>query len=314
MKLEDRTFSQYYPKLFNKQYCLPKTHGVKISNFRLMPNFFYDFGIYSPSAQGGQRRYELSFAKQAPKGESLPENYFRGLLGESIMRIVFMEFLRNKKQALGIKEFSMIKNNPSISLIKESKNYYLEYQSRYNANLYEINNVFGPVGEYDGLTEYTKINGKKGLVVMESKTGVEGVFANPEKNKYKLLERYAYSLKELYPEHEIDLLFMGNKDRLISPKSKNLVLNSRFSSLTNILEKEDVGTILFSFPINKQELNKMGTRMSNYHSLRQEEIPSMDSNNRFVENGKYIWFLKGKRISKIIEKNENNSWIEIFPI
>lgn len=313
INLESRTFAKFYPQTSDNKTYLSRSHGIKTTGFRLMPNFFYDFGIVSPSAQDGQRRYELSFAKQAPKDETLPENYFRGLLGESLMRIVVMEFLRLQQKALGIKDFSMIKIDPRLPILRKSDNFFLEHQSRYNINLYYNDKPRGPIGEYDGVIEYVSSN-KKGLLIMESKTGQEGIFSNPKHNEKGILDRYCNSLKELFPNYEIDLLFMGTPSIIMNPPYHKRRLQSNFSSLKDILFENDTGLIMLEFPINKKDFHQMSHRMASYHSLRSEDLPKTNTDNHYVENGRLMWFMKGKRITKILEKTDNQSWSEIYSI
>lgn len=311
MNLENRLFSKYYPQKSSNKQVIPYSHGVKSTGFHLMPNFFYDMGIESPSTQGGQRHYELSFAKNI-SNEHLPENYFRGLLGESLMRIVVMEFLRRKQQKLGIKEFNIFKKNSQENTILKSEHYALSFCSRYNTQIFNSGNN-NPFGEYDGMIKYETSN-KKGLLLMEAKTGQEGLFLNPIKNEAKITKKYCGPIKELFPNYDIDLLFMGTTGTILKSAHRNRRLKHNFSLLNDLLYENNTGLIMFEFPISRNELLKMGRKMAKYHPLRMEETPKLEPENHFVENGKYIWFMKGKRITRIFEKTKNNNWNELYSL
>lgn len=314
MDLESRIFSKFYPAEFEGKHYLSRSHAVKIAGFRPMPNFSYDFGIVSPSVPDGQRRYALSFIENAPTEGNLSENYFRGLLGESIMRIVVMEFLRQKKKELGIQQFNTIIINPEDRVLRRSENFSLEHQTRYTTHLYKNSGRKRLlIGEYDGIIEY-HAGRKKGLLIMESKTGMEGKFANPLHHKESILERYCHSVQELFPEHEVDFLFMGTTSVLFAPPYRKRKLRKNFSELKELIANKGTGLLLFEFPLQKKDFKTMATRMAQQHTLRREEVPTISSNNHFVENGKYIWFIKEKRITKIFERTENNTWSEIYSI
>lgn len=314
MDLESRTFAKFYPAILDDKSYLSRSHGVKSAGFRLMPNFYYDFGIYSPSAQNNERRYELSFIKHAPIEEALPENYFRGLLGESLMRIVTMEFLRQQQQSLGIKEFSMIKIDKEQPVLRKSKEFSLEHISRYTVNLYKHDQSTHLVGEYDGMIQYTTFTNKKGLLIMESKTGKEGIFKNPHYHQSGVLDRYCHSVNNLFPDHEIDFLFMGTTDIVFSRPHDKRKLRPNFSSLKSMLSEYNVGLIMFEFPLKQESFKVMGQNMANYHTLRNEDIPLDSSQNKFVQNGKFMWLIRDKNIVKILERKDTNVWQEIYSI
>ncbi len=313
MDLESRTFSKFYPAKLDDSLYLSRSHGVTSAGFSLMPNFFYDFGIVSPSTQGGRRRYELSFARQAPSENMFPEDYFRGLLGESLMRIVIMEFLRQQKDALGINKFSMLKIDPQNTVVRRSGGFSLEHQSRYNINLSTTTPNSYIVGEYDGIIEYRTAH-KKGLLVMESKTGIEGIFSNPDHHKEGILNRYCHSLQDLFPSYEIDFLFMGIPSVLFGKYTAVRKVKDNFLALNTILHENNTGLILFNFPIKKEDFKKMANQMSKYHKLRNEEFPTSCASTRYVENESFMWLIDGKRITKILESTGSNSWNEIYSI
>lgn len=309
MDLEKRTLSKFYPVKKDKYDYLLNSHDVDVTNYRLMPNKFYDIGIKSPSTKNGERRYELSFARNA-KDSKLPTAYFQGLIGESLVRITIMELLRREKESLNLNNFSMIKGLKN-DLLTESDNYSLKYNSRYSIELFSNKDIDRVQGEYDGMISYTQ-GEKNGLIVLESKTGSAGMFNNPKKNQDFIRKKFSSSLKELFPGYDIDFLFMGVSQTTLNKPYINKVLKRKFSYLKDMFSEDNVGTIIFNFPISKRRIINMGLKMASFHQLGRSNMPEMNSEFKFVENENYIWFLKGKRISKILEKTSFNNWTEIY--
>jgi hypothetical protein len=164
MNLENRLLKDYYPKRLNDDgtFYLTKTHNVKSLGFRNI-GFGYEFIIESPSVEKYfQRRYFLNSDYENTTTKEIGKNseFYNGLLGENIMRIVIIEFFRRLSKEIPQFNFNFIKSdfnpNHQSRIILENDLYILEGISRYNQVIKsKLNYDNKSIVEYDGLLEYT---------------------------------------------------------------------------------------------------------------------------------------------------------------
>jgi hypothetical protein len=310
MKLEQRVLKDYYPRQMcnSKSLYLAKTHGVKSFGFRNTGKD-YEYTIESPSVEiYAQRKYMLNWNRNGNYDDAKTDAY-RGVIGESIMRIIVNEFFRrlNSKHYLKGKGFIKSDLNPleDKKIILENEDYVLEGISRYNQIVRLKNSSKKSVAEYDGLFEYTsgRING---LVICESKTGCLGYLNNAEINEEKIINKIIKPVNSLFKDKQVDFLLMGTPDEIFQ-KKRNKPIKSGLVTLNEMLNKHNIGLIPMILPETRSKIEQIATSMNdmnNLDELREEHIPK---DTRYVEMNGIIRLIKGKRVELIAKRSNNNT-------
>jgi hypothetical protein len=319
LPLEDRPFHSYYPKQMDGKWYMSRSLGLHSLGFSSLSNFRYSYSIESPSSLEGKRQYLLtsSLTIMESSYDSLPESFFRGLIGEQVTRILMMEFLRRNSSSLGIYDYNFLKqnNNPNStsSIIAESATNMAIHLSRYNISIVPKHNEDEPCCEFDGLIEYSftprphdKQN--KGLIVCESKTGDLEHYgrAKSSEGKARLEKKIIHPLLELFPNHAIDFMLMANKQNIFYPVNQRS-LNANTYPLNELFKKYNIGFIPFYFIDPKSDFESIARDMASLQKsvgkdkVKLKEMIQRETENRWFDQNGFTYLIKGQRIERIID-------------
>ncbi len=298
----------FYPALVDEsdELKVKQGHGVKPLGFRNLGRNF-EFSVHSPSVPiYRERKYLLDYHKNGENsGENIKPDNFAGLLGESIMRIVVSEFFRRVQRKQLLKDIGFIKTdlNPyeDNRIIRENDEYRLLGISRYNQIVLDktIPEMYCQT-EYDGLFTYTA-GRTKGLIICESKVGNLGYLKAKENGQEEIYRKIIKPIKSLFPDRQLDFLLMGARDEL-QQKKKYKPLKTGVKKLNEYLNEHDIGFIPFFLPVTRRRIDMIASTILYLNKTNNLEPHLAPSDTRYIVDGQYALFVKGKRVEHIIKR------------
>lgn len=333
---EQSPFTQFYTQKLAQYKYLPRSHGIKSNGFdfyfpkvsslnteniAFLRGVHFSYEIESPSAKYGNRRYMLTVSDDISAKDflDLPITHFKGFMGEQIMRITLMEFLRRKQEELGVNKFDFIKKNLDNKNQLNSENYYSEHNSRYSISIRsrEDDSV---VREFDGILKYDNNTFNPGIIACEAKTGCLEYIANCETQygRRKVKKMVINPLQEMFEGQNIDFLLMAQKDEIFS-NINDRRLKSKISNMVDYFSDNNIGVLLFEYNESKSIFNSIATQMSNFRKSifeNKDQIENLQHdqiNQNWFEDDKYMYILKGKRFERILEKT-NGTYKVVYGI
>jgi hypothetical protein len=315
----ERTFHDYYPREFEGNFYMQRTLGVESYGLRRIPGtMIYEYIIASPSAQAGERRYVLPFTKKPIIDEGLEDaiaHRYEGRIGESIMRITIVEFLRRHQQELGITSFDFAKGNflPGTRNMVFAQNdaFAMEHVSRYNMTVFREEGQLErrPIAEYDGVLVYETKN-KKGVLVCESKIGalfgLRG--AAHDHCRQKIQERIIDPLQYLFPEHELDFLVMARRNKLVRGEH---IIRQPLLDLRAYLSQAGIGLMLMPFNIPAAEMQRTAQEIVTLRRALRDTPESLPDHSYVATDG-LLYLLKGRQVATILQQQPSGVWMPIF--
>ena len=304
-------FQAFYPRQLGKLFYITRSHAVKAKGFVPLSRGRYEYEIES---EGGPRRYLMPFAPDFQKDKKFKQSSFRGLIGESLMRIVIKEWLRKNKKSLGISDYYLQKRGTGDSSLFDTDKYSATFSSRHNLVIHskkEHRNLW----EYDGLLEYNTEENEEGVIICEAKTGSLLGFENPIENRKGIIKNVVKPIRDFYPDHCIDLLLMAPEDKIITnPNTRRA--RKYISNLYRVLNNEGIGLIPFILPESKGTISDVAKDMALLDNrIKKSEVPlegDLSSNMRAIEVDGAIYLLDNSRIVKILEPTSRKSYREIY--
>lgn len=338
----ERVFTEFYPKRLEKdnRFYKTKKHNILSKGFKHIGHLDFLYGIESPSVEDNKRFYNMSFGGDIINTSCITnqEDFFRGIIGEKIMRIVMIEFLRRMQQQLGIKRFNIVKGNynpknPITNIVKNFE-YSAETISRYNIAI-KNNNMDDKripiITEYDGLIKYVyetiDKKEKNGLIVCESKTGSLDYLSATKsvEGLNKIRNRIILPLKSLFPDYDIDYVLMGTKENIMNPKnsSKRIIANSIRPSLSELylfLKEHEIGFIPLLFPESRHIIKATANKIKNIKEALPEGDNSLEriieegKNQTYIESNGHKYLINKNKIIEILRKTDDNTYTIIFSL
>lgn len=305
-----KTLHKYSPVNHEGMLYLPRDHGIKSLGFKQIKTGSYMYAIESPLLDFSHRRYFFEFSEPEHFDfENLVPDFFSGLIGEGIMRIVVTEFMRRRVAQLEIDSFDFLKEKNGDEVLRRN-GFVLQHRNKYNIEFLKYGEL---QAEFDGLVTYTQ-GRLEGVLLCEAKTGAIGKYRNPIANYEEIMRKLVKPLHALYPDAEKKFLLMANQDALID---KDRRLQDGLVELTRMLEENDIGFIPFSFPNSKEEIDKIGRRICNLNKRLRKDKKAVHRKmphpeyQAIMRNGA-IYIIKKGRIEKILEQIGDRKYQELF--
>jgi hypothetical protein len=322
-------FHNYHPRDYRGKYYITHSLGVRSLGFiRIKDTLVYEYIVESPSSQDGKRWYVFPFTNDSMTEENTERQstYFKGLIGESIMRITFMEFLRRNQNELGIKEFHFTKREhdprivrPETPVLAGNDDYQARFRSRYNIEMIALDHRLRAVAEYDGLLFYKYARDKKGLVICESKTGtlehLQGMAS--EQGRRKAAQRYIGPICSLFPDYQKDLLLMARPDNIFDLREHRRI-NQNMVHLYDYLMKNGIGLILSDFNRPMAEIDRTSEEIVSVRKgFFKDGIPIVEEAPKYPDQvyiiaDDVLRLIKGRRVEMILERTSDKGWRTIF--
>jgi hypothetical protein len=307
-----RPLYRYYPRELEGKLYVPRDHGIRSEGFKPIKNGKYMYSIHSKFVEDGNRRYFLEFSDvDNLDSERLVPSFFKGLIGESLMRIVVMEFMRTQSKNLSFNNFYFIKQKNGSTVFLKNDTYSLEFFDKYNIRF--ILNSNKTISEFDGLMEY-RVGREKGVILCESKTGRLGMYDNPELNEKEIFRKIILPLNVFYPSHHRDFLFMTHEVNIVQ---KDRQLKGNLVTLKHLLDENNVGFIPFSFPDSKETISNIGKNMASLNKRLRKDQKTLDRKINYPEHeaivkGNAIYIIKKGRVEMILEKIGDRNYTTLF--
>lgn len=322
--LSDRTFSGFYLREMEGRLHNTRAHGVDGRGFNRLENtLVYEYMIDSPSVESGERRYVLPFTNHdngAPKNDV---DHYKGLLGESLMRIIITEFMRRNHDLLGIREFAFAKGNfhpdKSDTTFLRNNEYSARHLDRYNIEVLDLARNEA-CAEYDGVMLYNTDRGMQdGVLVCEAKTGKVSCLgsAGSHEGRSKIKARFIDPMHSLFPEKQLDVLLMATPERLYQDR-KLRIPRDNIRELSSFFEDNSIGLILSEYNVSSRLMNTVAKeivclkRALFLQGKRVDELRGECEDSWWLRTDGFLRLMHGRRVEAVFHNTSGDEWRQVY--